>query len=277
MKLYPHYIYDNDKAQEAFTSYQKILGGTLEIARYKDLGVEIPADRKEANPIANIRLSSDQIMLMGSDNLRDPVGHIGNMLSHYVILPTTSEIHRVVEEFLAIGARIIVPFFTHPVLQGFAAVRDIYGVLWSFTHQAGIRHSLPMFSPKPSEARRITNYYSKALSIEPVILNIGEESSSDGKRKYPIIMASFVVENFPQLIISDIIPGKEERIMGNAGAVAMVLEELNQGKIISSALAQNGLVASNMVTVPWAKGFSDFTDQFGLNWVINAHMLSPNI
>ena len=71
MALINPYIHFNGNAEEAFTFYKSVFGGTFaKIARYKDLSSEFPVAENDANRIMHIALPIGKSnVLMASDVL----------------------------------------------------------------------------------------------------------------------------------------------------------------------------------------------------------------
>ena len=120
------YLHFDGTAREAMEFYRSVFGGTLELARYADMGPHDPAD---AERIMHGDLATDHFELMGSDV---PTGQAApRPPAHGVAVSAEdSPQSREYVERLAEGGTVIVPLATAPWGNAFGMVIDRYGIEW---------------------------------------------------------------------------------------------------------------------------------------------------
>ncbi|MDT0203472.1 VOC family protein [Nocardioides sp. AE5] len=128
------YLTFRGEAREALDHYQSILGGTVEVMTYADMGgmeeMGIPADR--AGWVMHGSLDvSEGVYLMASDDARPVEEEIHN---GQVALAgwDAADQPRMREAFdrLAAGGEVYMPFEQAPWGDWFGQLRDKYGVTW---------------------------------------------------------------------------------------------------------------------------------------------------
>lgn len=132
MKSVNPYLNFNGQTEEAFTFYQSIFGGELEISRYGDLDDNMGATGNDLNLVANASLPlTADIKLFGSDIL-DFMGQkleAGN--NFYINLETESE-EETEQLFnkLADGGEVEMPLEHTGWAEKFGIVKDQFGTQW---------------------------------------------------------------------------------------------------------------------------------------------------
>jgi len=128
MSVHPYLFFSGDCAV-AFTRYQEVLGGVLNVMTYADLpeGAE-PMPGAQPDHVMHASLALDDGMLMGSD---DPTGDGGPKVGVAVIYTAPDEqAAKQIFEALADGGEVTVPFATTFWSRGFGACNDRFGVPW---------------------------------------------------------------------------------------------------------------------------------------------------
>ncbi len=125
MQINPYVIFDG-QCRNAFTTYEKVLGGTVQWHTYGDVpagdGPEQPADN-----IMHARLEARGAVLMGSDG----PGGDGPKDAVWVSLSidAVEEAERVFDE-LAEGGTVIMPIGETFWAKRFGMLKDRFGVSW---------------------------------------------------------------------------------------------------------------------------------------------------
>lgn len=128
MSIHPYLFFSGDCA-EAFTRYQQILGGELQIMTHADLpeGAE-PMPGAERHHVMHASLANGESLLMGSD---DPTGDGGPKVGVAVAYTAPDEqAAKQTFEALAEGGEITMPFAATFWSRGFGACNDRFGVPW---------------------------------------------------------------------------------------------------------------------------------------------------
>lgn len=128
----PH-INFNGNAEEAFTFYKSVFGGTFtNVVRFKDLGnTEHPISKEEENKIMHIALPIGNCMLMGND-VPEFMGRTNENENRSKIVITAESREEADKLFngLSAGGQIEMPIGDSPWGSYFGMFRDKYGVEW---------------------------------------------------------------------------------------------------------------------------------------------------
>lgn len=128
----PH-INFNGNAEEAFTFYQSVFGGTFStIMRFKDLASEeFPIAAHEANKIMHIALPIGTSTLMGND-VPEILGttNENENRSKIVITAESKEEADTLFQGLSAGGQVEMPIADSPWGSYFGMFRDKYGIEW---------------------------------------------------------------------------------------------------------------------------------------------------
>ena len=128
------YIHFNGNAEEAFTFYKSVFGGTFaNVKRYKDLSSpEFPVAENDANRLMHIALPiGESNVLMGSDVL-EMMGHVtenDNRNTIAIIAESREEANNLFNG-LSAGGRVEMPIADGPFGSYFGMLTDKYGVQW---------------------------------------------------------------------------------------------------------------------------------------------------
>lgn len=129
MSFYAYLFYSGGQCREAFTAYQQIFGGELEIMTHADLpdGAE-PMPGAEPHHVMHAALKIGDALLMGSD---DPTGDGGPRAGIAVSYgaPDEATAKRIFDA-LAEGGEVSMPFESTFWSSGFGACNDRFGVPW---------------------------------------------------------------------------------------------------------------------------------------------------
>jgi PhnB protein len=141
------YIHFNGNAEEAFTFYKSVFGGTFgKIARYRDIsGPEFPVAEKDANRIMHITLPiSKTNALMGSDVL-EIMGHVTENDNRNTISISAESREEAEQLFrgLSVGGKIEMPIADGPLGSYFGMFADKFGVEWmvDFTPDKAVKNN----------------------------------------------------------------------------------------------------------------------------------------
>jgi PhnB protein len=144
MKIHTYLNFEN-KTEDAFRFYEKVLGGTLtEIHRFGSMpahgGFELTPEQK--NRVMHVGLAlSDGQMLMGSDMLEGmgPTRVEGNNFSISVHPDSRDEADRIFNG-LAEGGTITMPMADQFWGDYFGSLKDRFGVNWMVNYSARAGH-----------------------------------------------------------------------------------------------------------------------------------------
>ncbi|NKY85948.1 VOC family protein [Nocardia veterana] len=133
MKSATAYLLFNGEAEEAFTFYRSVLGGELQMVRYRDMGGEGGSSLPEevGNRIANAALTwrEDQL-LMGSDAPPDQrVGHDNVPFAVCLDVDDQAEAERIFTG-LSEGGQVTMPLGKTEWAAQFGMVTDKFSVPW---------------------------------------------------------------------------------------------------------------------------------------------------
>ncbi len=133
MALINPHINFNGNAEEAFTFYQSVFGGSFaKIMRFKDLsGPEFPIPEKEANKIMHIALPIGKNVLMGNDvpEFLGPTNENENRSKIAISAESKEEADKLFNG-LSAGGQIEMPIGDSPWGSYFGMFRDKYGIEW---------------------------------------------------------------------------------------------------------------------------------------------------
>lgn len=131
-QINPH-INFNGNAEEAFTFYQSVFGGSIsKIIFFKDISSpEFPIPENEAHKIMHIALPIGNTVLMGND-VPESMGRTNENENRSKISITASSKEEAEKLFygLSVGGQIEVPIEESPWGSYFGMFRDKYGIEW---------------------------------------------------------------------------------------------------------------------------------------------------
>lgn len=133
MALINPHINFNGNAEEAFTFYQSVFGGTFaNVIRFKDMaGPEFPVAEQEAHKIMHIALPIGQNVLMGND-VPESMGRTNENEHRSKISISAASREEAGQLFhgLSAGGQVEVPLSDSPWGSYFGMFRDKYGIEW---------------------------------------------------------------------------------------------------------------------------------------------------
>jgi PhnB protein len=122
-------------AEEAMTYYQGVMGGKLEITRFKDMpGSNYSGDKAEL--VMHSTLENEHLTFMGSDAMQDGDIVIGSNISLSIAGQDADKITRIYEG-LAKDGKVTQPLEAAPWGDTFGMVVDKYGITWMFNISTG--------------------------------------------------------------------------------------------------------------------------------------------
>ncbi len=129
MPFYSYLFFSGGQCRDAFTTYQRIFGGELEIMTHAELpdGAE-PMPGAEPSDVMHAALKIGDALLMGSD---DPTGDGGAKVGIAVCHSASDEATaKQVFDALAEGGEITMPFESTFWSSGFGSCNDRFGIPW---------------------------------------------------------------------------------------------------------------------------------------------------
>lgn len=138
MKSVNPYLNFNGQTEEAFTFYQTVFGGELEISRYKDLHDDMGATNDDLNLVANASLPlTAGIKLFGSDTLEFMGQKLEAGNNFYINLETESEeeTERLFEK-LSVDGDIEMSLEHTGWAEKFGMIKDQFGIKWMVYYTA---------------------------------------------------------------------------------------------------------------------------------------------
>jgi len=127
MTLHP-YLFFGGNCREAFTRYQEIFGGDLQLMRMAD-APDNEAPPEQANLIIHAALTFGDDLLMASDDpMSDPFGPVQGMMVSYSA-PDAGDAERVFDA-LAQGGQVNQPLIETFFSPAFGMCVDRYGTPW---------------------------------------------------------------------------------------------------------------------------------------------------
>ena len=131
MAFYP-YLFFGGTCREAFTRYQEIFGGELTLITSADMPAEEQMPDAPADSIMHAALTSDDALLMGSDDpTSDTVGPVQGIQVN-VSVSGVDEAKRVFDA-LAEGGEVHAPLEPTSFAAAFGMCTDRFGIPWLLT------------------------------------------------------------------------------------------------------------------------------------------------
>ena len=133
MAFHP-YLYFGGNCREAFTRYQEIFGGQLDLLPMSDAPPEMEVPAEQADLIMHAALASEGNLLMASD---DPSGNASPMTGMHVncTVADVAEAERVFEA-LAEGGQVTMPLAETFWAPRFGMCVDRFGTPWMVNAEA---------------------------------------------------------------------------------------------------------------------------------------------
>lgn len=129
MTTFQPYLFFGGNAREAFTRYQEIFGGQLDLVSNLDMPPEERMDGVDEDVVMHANLALADTALMGSDDpMSDPFTPPQSMRV-YVGMPTLDEANRVFDA-LAEGGEVQMPMSPTSWAAGFGMLTDRFGTPW---------------------------------------------------------------------------------------------------------------------------------------------------
>ena len=127
MAFHPYLIFGGN-CREAFTRYQEIFGGELQVMAMSDMPSDTPVPPEQADMVMHAALTFDDHLLMASD---DPTGGFNGVQGMFVNF-TTAEVAEAQRVFAALaeGGQVLMPIaetFWSPM---FGMCVDRFGTPW---------------------------------------------------------------------------------------------------------------------------------------------------
>jgi PhnB protein len=128
MAFHPYVFFSDGTCREAFTRYQEIFGGQLDIMTMADAPPDAAMPGAPADAVMHASLTIGDALLMGSD---DPTGDGGPKIGAAVSYsaPDDAEAKRIFDA-LAEGGSVTMPFSPTFFSRGFGMCTDRFGVPW---------------------------------------------------------------------------------------------------------------------------------------------------
>ncbi|MEX0723571.1 MAG: VOC family protein [Gracilimonas sp.] len=132
MKSVNPYLNFNGETEKAFTFYQSVFGGELDISRYKDLEDDMGATSEALNLVANASLPiGANTTLFGSDILESLGQSLNSGKDFHINLETESEEETVhLFEKLSKNGEILMPLQHTGWAKQFGMIKDQFGTQW---------------------------------------------------------------------------------------------------------------------------------------------------
>ncbi|HEY8897933.1 MAG TPA: VOC family protein [Niastella sp.] len=131
------YVHFNGNAEEAFTFYKSVFGGSFaKTVRYKELAsAEFPIAENDANLLMHISLPiGKNSVLMGSDAIMGQVTENDNRNTISITAESREEADKLFNG-LAAGGKIECPISDGPLGFYFGMFTDKYGVQWMVAYE----------------------------------------------------------------------------------------------------------------------------------------------
>jgi PhnB protein len=121
--------------------------------------------------------------------------------------------------------------------------------------------------------REVVAFYQQALGAEVLGVMTFGEGPSDPNYQMPEeakdrIMHAHLKVGETDLMLSDTFPGQPLQV-GNQVTIALMVENVDQGKRIFEALAEGGQVSMPFQQTFWSPGYGMVTDKFGTPWQVS--------
>ena len=121
------YLNFNGTCAQAMTFYQKVLGGKLEMQKFGDTPMEMPAEHK--NRIMHATLQNDTLSFMASDSMPGNEIVFGNNV-HISIAGTDEALLKKIFDGLAEGGKVDMPLAKQFWGDTFGMLTDKFGIHW---------------------------------------------------------------------------------------------------------------------------------------------------
>lgn len=129
------YLSFKSNAEEAMNYYQGIMGGKLDITRFKDMpGNDFPEEKQQL--VMHSTLENDHLTFMGSDAMQDGDIVAGSNISLSIAGQDTEKITAIYEG-LAKDGKVTQPLQAAPWGDTFGMLEDTYGITWMFNISVG--------------------------------------------------------------------------------------------------------------------------------------------
>lgn len=134
------YIAFPGNAAEAFTHYQEVFGGELDLMRYGDVPpMEGMPFQPDPQAVAHAHLDLDGGSISGGDQMPGEEEY-GLRDTAYSLLYSVDDVERareLIDKLVAAGGSVNMPFELAPWGSYYGQVFDRFGVMWSFDVDAG--------------------------------------------------------------------------------------------------------------------------------------------
>lgn len=127
------YLMFNGNAEEAFTFYQSVFGGELDLTRYGEMGDGSGMPEEMADGVANVALAlagDDQVIMASDAPPGQEVAMAGNDRYLVTLQMDSEEEAQRIYTALSAGGEVIMPLDRTEWAQSFGMVSDKFGVQW---------------------------------------------------------------------------------------------------------------------------------------------------
>ncbi|KQB83458.1 VOC family protein [Corynebacterium lowii] len=138
-KILSYVSLPDGRTEEAFTLWQSIFGGDLNMVKYGEQNLEGMPFTPPAEAVAHATLTTDAWGIAGADqiNFDDKEYPIrGTAYSLLVEVESPERGREVIEKFVAAGGEVNMPFAKAPWGDWYGQVFDPFGVMWSVSAAA---------------------------------------------------------------------------------------------------------------------------------------------
>ena len=126
------------------------------------------------------------------------------------------------------------------------------------------------------DCRKAMHFYQQSLGgelqISPFPDQTGKPSSDPAAR----VMHSQLQRNGQAILMASDTPPNGSLRVGNNVSVAIQCDSVAEIDRLFTALSQSGQVIMPLFDAPWGARFGMFTDQFGIQWLLNCFLSKPN-
>ena len=124
------YLNFNGDCEEAMKFYQSVLGGKLDISRFKDFASpDMPMPKEAENKVMHATLVSDKMTFMASDGAPDSKVVFGDSVHMSVAGSDEAQLTKVFEG-LSAGGKIVMPLAKQVWGDKFGMFTDKFGIHW---------------------------------------------------------------------------------------------------------------------------------------------------
>jgi PhnB protein len=116
--------------------------------------------------------------------------------------------------------------------------------------------------------REAMTFYAKCLGAELQTMPFSEIPGNAPKEAGNRLAHARITKGATVLMASDNLPGMAFQA-GNNFSVSLTCESTQEVDTLFAALSENGSVKMAPQETFWAKRYSMFSDQFGINWMLN--------